>query len=288
MEIISGLNQKRRYSCDIELHPYLQDHRVQGKAVLPAVESLIVMAGIVKTHYPEIMMNYLKNATFSRFLTIPPEKKIQQVHIDVEDSGDGGITTSLLTSLKSKTGNVSRDIEHAKVSFYSSDFEAFHAPPSFHSVNKLEGQCISVPSITVYRDLIPFGLSFQNIVGDVSVSREGAVAYMFNRNNEADEDLLGCPFAMDTVMHAACVWGQRFAGMVPFPVGFEKRIIYRKTKKGEEYLGRVVSLSVNKDSVIFDAWIYKNDVMYESISGMKLMDVTKGRMRPPDWIKAVF
>jgi hypothetical protein len=285
MEIISGLNQKTRYCYDIELHPYLQDHRVQGKAVLPAVESLIVMAGVVKTHYPTMMMDCLKNATFSRFLTILPDKKIQHVFVDVEDCGDGGITTSLLTSLKSKTGNINRDIEHARVSFYSADSEEFRSPP-FHIVNKLEGQCISVPSTTVYRDLIPFGVSFQNIVGDVSVSREGAVAYMFSRNNEADEDLLGSPFALDTVMHAACVWGQRFAGIVPFPVGFEKRIIHRKTKKGEEYLGRVVPLSVNKDSVIFDAWIYKNDVMYESISGMKLMDVTKGRMRPPDWIKA--
>jgi hypothetical protein len=285
MEIISGLNQKKRYSCDIELHPYLQDHRVQGKAVLPAVESLIVMAGIVKTHYPEMMMNCLRNATFSRFLTIPPDKKIQQVFVDVEDSGDGRITASLLTSLKSKTGNINRDIQHAKVSFFSADSEAFHPPP-FHSVKKLEGHCISIPSMTVYRDLIPFGVSFQNIVGDVSVSREGAVAYMFGGNNEADEELLGSPFAMDTVMHLACVWGQRFAGIVPFPVGFEKRIIHQKTKKGEEYLGRVVPLSVNKDSVIFDAWIYKNDVMYECISGMKLMDVTKGRMRPPDWIKA--
>ncbi len=250
------------------------------------MESLIVMAGVVKTHYPEMIINCLQNATFSRFLTIPPEKKIQQVFVDMEDCNDGGITTSLLTSLKSKMGNINRDIQHAKVSFYSADSEEFRSPP-FHILNKLEGQCISVPSITVYRDLIPFGLSFQNIVGDVSVSQEGAVAYMFNRNNEADEDLLGCPFAMDTVMHAACVWGQRFAGMVPFPVGFEKRIIYRKTKKGEEYLGRVVPLSVNKDSVIFDAWIYKDDIIYESISGMKLMDVTKGRMRPPDWIKIV-
>jgi hypothetical protein len=86
-------------------------------------------------------------------------------------------------------------------------------------------------------------------------------------------------------MHAACVWGQRFAGIVPFPVGFEQRIVYQKTKKREEYLGRVVPSSINKESLLFDAWIYKEDVIYESISGIKMMDVTKGRMRPPDWIK---
>ncbi|MDD5524783.1 MAG: hypothetical protein PHV90_06035, partial [Smithella sp.] len=80
------------------------------------------------------------------------------------------------------------------------------------------------------------------------------------------------------------VWGQRFAGIVSFPVGFEKRIIYQKTKKGEEYMGRVVPVSITKESLLFDAWIYKDDVMCEYIKGVKMKDVTKGRICPPDWI----
>ena len=88
-------------------------------------------------------------------------------------------------------------------------------------------------------------------------------------------------------MHAACVWGQRFSGIVPFPVGFEKRIIYQKTKKGAVYLGRVVPVKVNHESLIFDAWIYDLDgIMCESISGIQMRDVSQGRLRPPDWIKA--
>jgi hypothetical protein len=87
-------------------------------------------------------------------------------------------------------------------------------------------------------------------------------------------------------MHLACVWGQRFAGIVSFPVGFEKRVIYQKTKKAEEYLGRIRPMSVTNEELIFDAWIYQEDVMCESIKGIKMKDVTRGRLRPPVWIRA--
>jgi hypothetical protein len=145
-----------------------------------------------------------------------------------------------------------------------------------------------VPSTTIYRELVPFGTAYQNIIGDLSVSPKGALAYLSGGGNEADEDLLGSPFPLDAAMHAACVWGQRFSGIVPFPTGFEKRIIYQKTKKGGAYLGRVVPVKVNHESLIFDAWIYDLDgIMYESISGIQMRDVSQGRLRPPEWIKQI-
>jgi hypothetical protein len=88
-------------------------------------------------------------------------------------------------------------------------------------------------------------------------------------------------------MHAACVWGQRFSEIVPFPTGFEKRIIYQKTKKGGSYLGRVVPVNVKPNSLIFDIWIYDPEgTIYESVSGIQMRDVSQGRLRPPHWIKA--
>jgi hypothetical protein len=285
MEIISGLNQKKRYFCDIEIHSYLRDHHLEGKVILPAVESLIVLARVVKTNYPQMEMSCLKSAVFSRYLTIIPDIERQPVFVDVGNSRDNVIAVSLLTSIKSKAGTISREVEHARVEFCVAGPKDICTPP-FHVVNKLKGDCISVPSITIYRELVPFGAAYQNIMGDLSVSSEGALAYISGGNNEADEDLLGSPFPLDAIMHAACVWGQRFAGIVSFPVGFEKRIIYQKTKKEEEYMGRVVPVSITKESLLFDAWIYKNDVMCEYIKGVKMKDVTRGRMCPPDWIKA--
>jgi hypothetical protein len=284
MEIVSSLNQKQRYQCDIEVYPYLRDHHLEGKTILPAVESLIVLARAVKTNYPQMEISCLREARFPRFLTIAPDTTRQPVIVDFKNMGDGGIAASLLTSLKSKTGTISREVEHARVNIFAADSEEFCTPP-FHVVNKLKGDCISVPSAAVYRELVLFGESYQNIVGDLSISPEGALAYISGGDNETYENLLGSPFPLDSLMHAACVWGQRFTGIVSFPVGFEKRVIYQKTKKGEEYLGRIVPVSITHESLLFDAWIYKDNIMHESISGIIMKNVTRGRLRPPEWIR---
>jgi len=284
MEVVPRLNQKKRYPWNIEIYPYLGDHYFDGKVILPAVKLLIVLARVVKNNFPQINISYLHKARFSRFLSILPDTRHLAVFVDIE-TADDGIIASLLTSVKSKDGKISRTVEHARVEFSAADSAPYSVPP-FRIVNKLEGDCISVPSTTIYRELVPFGTAYQNIIGDLSVSPKGALAYLSGGGNEADEDLLGSPFPLDAAMHAACVWGQRFGGIVPFPVGFEKRVIYQKTKKEGAYLGRVVPVNVNHESLIFDAWIYDLDgIMYESISGIQMRDVSQGRLRPPLWIK---
>ena len=204
----------------------------------------------------------------------------------METADDGVLVASLLSSVKLNAGAIRRTVEHARVEFAAADTTpASMPPPDF--VKKLRGNCINVPSTTIYRDLIPLGTAYQNIVGDLSVSPEGALAYVSGGGNEADENLLGSPFPLDAALHAACVWGQRFAGIFALPAGFEKRIIFQKTKKGGTYLGRVVPVEVNHESLIFDAWICDSDgIIYEIISDIKMRDASQGRMRPPDWIKA--
>jgi hypothetical protein len=250
------------------------------------VEALIALANVVNLNFPQTNINCLLNARFDRFLLITPEKQRLEIFVDIEDAGDGNITAVLLTSIKSKKSAISRALEHARVEFATDDSAPSPTAP-FRVVEKLEGKCISVPSATIYRELVPFGTAYQNIIGDLSVSPEGALVYLSGGNYEADENLLGSPFPLDAAMHAACVWGQRFSGIVPFPVGFQKRFIYQKTKKGGSYLGRIVPVDINHEPLIFDAWIYDlNGVIYETISGIKMRDVTQGRLHPPQWIKA--
>ena len=285
MEIVPRLNQKKRSTWNIEIYPYLQDHHIEGKVVLPAVEALIILARVAKINFPQVNINYLLQARFFRFLSIPPETRRMDTFVDL-DTTDHGVVASLLTSIKSKTGAISRTVEHARVEFAAA--ESVPSPmPLPIVVKKLGGNCINLPSTTIYRDLVPFGTAYQNIDGDLSVSSEGALACVSGGGNEADQDLLGSPFPLDAAMHAACVWGQRFSGMVPFPIGFEKRIIYKKTKKGDVYLGRVVPVNSESDSLVVDIWIYDSDgVIYESISGVQMRDVSQGRIKPPQWIKA--
>jgi len=52
---------------------------------------------------------------------------------------------------------------------------------------------------------------------------------------------------LDAAVHAACCWGQRYAGIVAFPVGFAERIIYRKTKKEGKYMSKIAPVNVNRE-----------------------------------------
>ncbi|HON58476.1 MAG TPA: polyketide synthase dehydratase domain-containing protein [Smithella sp.] len=286
MEIISGLNQKDRCLMDIEAHLYLQDHHIDGKAVMPAVESVIIMARAAQTVYPQIPMDLLRKAIFARFLPLESDKPNRQIFVDLEKTADGSIKAYLMTFLKSKTGRVSRDILHAYVEFAAEGGRKAASSP-FRHVSRLEGECISIPSATIYRELVTFGEAYQNIIGDLAVSSHGALAYVSGGGHEADEQWLGSPFPLDAAMHAACVWGQRFAGIVGFPVGWEERFICRKTQKGKDYLARVAPLTVAGDEITFNAWIYDaNESLCEVVNGIRMKDVLRGRLRPPEWIKA--
>jgi len=285
MDIVPQINKKTRYPSAIEVSPYLRDHHFEGKVILPAVESLIALANVVKLNFRQVSVNCLLKARFPRFLFIAPQTERLAVMVDIENVGNDKMSAVLLTSIKSKKSEMSRALEHARVEFATDDSAPCPAAP-FRVVEKLEGKCISVPAAAIYRELIPFGTAYQNIIGDLAVSPEGALAYLSGGNYEVDENLLGSPFPLDAAMHAACVWGQRFSGIVPFPTGFEKRFIYQKTKKGGSYLGRVVPVNIDQQSLMFDAWVYDlNGTIYEAISGIKMQDVTQGRLRPPQWIK---
>ncbi len=286
MQIVPKMNKEMRYPSTIEVSPYLYDHHFEGKVILPAVETLITLANVVKRNFPQIRINCLLKATFSRFLFIAPETQRLAVLVDIENVGNENIAAALLTSIKSKKSGMSRAIEHTRVEFATDDSAPCPAAP-FQVVEKLGGKCISVSAATIYRELVPFGTAYQNIIGDLVVSPEGALAYLSGGNYEADENLLGSPFPLDAAMHTACVWGQRFSDIIPFPIGFEKRFIYQKTKQGGTYLGRVVPVKIDQESLMFDAWIYDlNGVIYEALSGIKMRDVTQGRLHPPQWIKA--
>jgi len=286
MDVVPQVSQKNRYPAEIEISPYLRDHHFEGKVILPAVEALIVLAKVVKLHFPQMRINCLLDASFPRFLLIAPETERIAAWADVENVGNGRVAAVLLTSMKSKKSGIGRMLEHARVEFATDDSTPCPAAP-FRVLEKLGGRCVHVPAATLYRELVPFGTAFQNIVGDLVVSPEGALAYLSGGNYEADENLLGSPFPLDAAMHAACVWGQRYSGIVAFPTGFEKRFIYQKTKKGSTYLGRVVPVNVDQELLMFDAWIYDLDgVIHETIGGIKMRDVTQGRLHPPQWIQA--
>ena len=284
MENLSRQNIKSRFPFTLSTPPYLRDHYFEGKAIFPAVEALITLARAVRIRYPQATLDTMTDAQFPRILAIEPVGERQDAQIEIEAQACG-ISASLLTSIKIKNSSMSRTLEHVRVTFIQ-NMVLPEPAISFRTARKLEGDCIHVPAVSIYRELIPFGLSYQNIIGDLSVSKEGALANISGGTGEADDSFLGSPFVLDATMHAACVWGQRFTDIVPFPVGFDQRIIYAPAKKGGSYIARVAPVDVSREPFIFDAWIYdQNGTISESIFGLRMRDITRGRMRPPQWIK---
>jgi hypothetical protein len=274
-----------RYPLEIEIGDYLFDHHFEDRCLLPAVEALNILAKVVQSHFPRVDLRGLNKSRFPRFLVIPPETHHLPVLVEVDREADGGISALLMTSVRSKTGGIGRNLEHARAQFPLLDSTQNPVPPSPVSDNP-EGLKILVPKERIYPGLIPFGKAFQNIIGPVSVWPRGASASLSGSDFGKEDDWLGSPFPFDAAIQVACIWGQRFTENVLFPVGFEKRTIYQKTKKGGRYLGRIIPVATGQVPFLFDALIYDSQgSICEEIRGIQMQDVSQGRLHPPLWIK---
>lgn len=274
-----------RYSLEIEIGDYLWDHHFQGRCVLPAVEALIILAKVVQTHFSNLEMGCLNKARFPRFLIIPPDVRQLSVLVEVDNISDGGVSARLMTSVRSKTGGIGRNLEHARVEFSSAD--ALPNPLPFQPYDgQAAGDVFTLPAGSIYPGLIPFGKAFQNIIDPVSIWPMGALASLSGGDQGEVDDRLGSPFPLDAAIQVACIWGQRFTEYVLFPLGFEKRAIFQKTKKGERYLGRIIPVATVSNSFLFDALIYDSQgSVCEEIRGIQMQDVSQGRLHPPLWIQ---
>jgi hypothetical protein len=284
MENVSCLDQKKKCALEIDVYPYFYGHQLEGKAILPAVEALIILAKTVQLNFPECNITCMNNARFPRFLSIPAGKEKIAAFVNMENTGNGVISAALMSAFKSKTG-ISRMVEHARVEFKTvvSKKDPIHP---FRIIEKLEGRCINIPAVSIYRELVPFGPAYHNIVGDLSLSPDGALAYISGGNQETDDSIIGSPFPLDATMHAACVWAQRYTGIVPFPIGFKERIIYQRTKKGATYIGRIRPVKYDEQPFSFDVWIFDTTgKVCEIVQGLQMRDVSQGRRKPPSWIK---
>ena len=275
---------KHRFFLELPIRPYLRDHCVEGKAVFPAVESLAALAGEVRKHRPGAPLNCLKDASFPKMLTLPSAVNTLPVQIEIQERADG-IQASLQTTVTAKNSSIRRTLEHARVTFIRKDDPPEAAMP-FPAAWKLRGAPLFVSADAIYRELVPFGLSYRNIAGSLSVSRDGALAEISGGSGEVEDTLLGSPFVLDAMMHAACVWGQRFAGIVAFPIGFDRRVIHRATKTGEIYFARVTPADGCSRVLRFDAWIFdRQEMPCESVRGLRMCDIFRGRLQPPPWIR---
>ena len=225
-------------------------------------------------------------ASFPRFLHIGPEDNRIEAFHELETRKNGDIVSRLLTMSVSRNGLIGRAKEHVVIRFKREIPDIPILP--FQTAARLEGEGFNITADRLYRDLVPFGPSYHNVKDDtLFLTEAGAVAQLSSGSIRQASGILGSPFPMDAALHCACAWGQRFSGVVAFPVGFEERFIFQPTIPGETYFGRIIPVRANAQPLIFDLWIYDFDgAPREAILGVAMKDVTAGRIKPPDWVRA--
>ncbi|MFW8600674.1 polyketide synthase dehydratase domain-containing protein [Desulfobacterota bacterium M19] len=284
MAAVSQITANLRHEINIVVHPWYRDHCFAGKIILPGVESLIILAHEVRKIRPECNIRQMFDVRFDKILELNPDESKQAVIIEINEDNNESITAKLLTKSRRKT--ISRLKEHGRVSFRAGEADSY---PSRAADLSPQEPVLTIPAQTIYQELVPFGPAYQNIIADLRLTKRGAWAGLRAPDLTTSEitALTGSPFPLDAAFHAACVWGQRFGGFIPFPVGFSSRTIINNTKPGETYRARVIPIALKTEEIIFDLWIFdQQGKLFESVSATRMRDISGGRMKPPSWIIA--
>jgi phosphopantetheinyl transferase len=287
MENISKIASTGRYAVTIHVPAHWNDHCFKGRAVVPAVMAMQLLSNWMQQQYPYLNPCHIKRARFEKFLILPQTNQPIEAFVDLENGSDGSVRAALLTKTKAKSANITRTKVHAQVYFVRPENRSVE--PALDLAAILEGTCFKVDPIQLYQDLVPFGPSFRNIVKPLWLTFEGALAWIVAPDLPDNKTALplGSPFVLDAAFHAACVWSQRFAHVVAFPIGIEERIVLKPTQPGQSYISRVFPIKIDDDVLIFDLWILDQEgAVLELLKGVKMRDVSGGRLRPPHWIQS--
>jgi Polyketide synthase dehydratase len=266
---LTKTNRQRR---TLIVPPWVADHAVAGKIVLPAVETLLFLAAIGRELYPELPVSTMVGARFGKFLEIAPGQRQVEVLVELAVAGD-----HLRAVLQSEVvlKNMTRIKEHGEV--------YFPLRPSLTSGNdscEIELPVASEKTFaaeTIYHSLVPFGPAYRSLQGKLHLRHDEAIGELrapLLSNDSPASTLLGSPFPCDGAMHAACVLGQQRVSYIPFPVGFARRRVLRPTRPGNTYLVRATLTAETAEELTFDLRLADRDgQLYEATDGLRMRDV---------------
>jgi hypothetical protein len=262
------------------IQPWFQDHCFGGVNILPAVEALEFLAQQVRLQYPQQPYRHMTAANFPRFLALTPGQRAIEVVVDCTPLPGGEVRAVLQT--RKQLPALTRLLTHCEVLFGDGAVENL---PSFPS------PCLpimKIDAVRLYQELVPFGPMYRSLRDQVQLEATGACGQLeppVLPGNPAKPPLLGVPFAMDGAMHLACVHGQGLVDFIPFPVGLDQRTVHVPTRAGERYEVRAHLRRHTAEELVYDLEIVDQQQVRETIVGLRMRDVSGGRIKPAGWMR---
>lgn len=262
-----------RLPLTIPVKPWFRDHCFAGKIVLPAVETMLLLAAKVHELHPEVDIRVMEDVRFAKFLEIPPATATVAGLIECEIVSDGRLQVKLLSRTVYKA--MSRIKEHGTM-FFSPASRHSLSPPSRDLTPPREPKT-EIEVDYLYSELVLFGPHYRTLQDSLYLSGNAAWGRLKAPELAIDpvQKIIGSPFPLDGALHAACVLGQQLVSFVPFPVGFDRRIITRPTQPGCSYQTRVQQVMQTDAELVFDLVIGGDDgQVYETVTGVRMRDVS--------------
>ena len=268
-----------RLPVTITVQPWFRDHCFAGKIVLPAVESLLLLAAQVAEAFSGADISVMEDMRFAKFLEIPPEAA--EVDVLVEFSFEKErVGAQLLT--RKVCGKMSRIKEHSQVFFPLTKSEEH--PPSRIDPTLPANVLQEISVDQLYSELVPFGPYYQTLQETLYVSEDsawGSLKAPLLPSIHSVQEQLGSPFPLDGAMHAASVLGQQQVDFIPLPVAIDRRVILRPTRPGNEYLTKVSAVALSEKELVFDLLIFDGEgLAYEVVKGLRMRDVSGVKWTP--------
>jgi hypothetical protein len=262
----------------ISLKPWFRDHCFGGKSVMPAVETMLLLAAKVREIFPEMDIRVMEDVCFAKFLEIPPEVAALDCFIECAKVSDGRVQVKLLSRTQFKA--MSRIKEHGEIIFPSAhSVDADPHPARIVYPAQSTGLVTEISADYIYRELVPFGPNYQTLQETLFLSVDEAwgtvKAPVLHKDFDSIQEVIGSPFPLDGAFHAACVLGQQSVDFAPFPVGFARRVITRPTQPGCCYNIKILEISRTSDELVFDLVIFDDEGRtYEAITGLYMRNVS--------------
>jgi len=266
----------------IAIRPHFLDHAFLGRAVLPAVEILEILAAAVRDRFPDIAVLEMEGALFPRFLELDPRTTALDAWIECVMLDDGRVRAALETAARSRSGTMGRRLVHGQAVFGGPQGE--FVPGEGEGVPPAEA--FPVTAERLYRELVPFGPAYRNARDPIVLWTGGAHAVVAAPETGEPPRVLGSPFVLDAALHVASAWCQRHAGAVAFPVGFGRRRVILPVGAGETCRVRVKAGGTSGGSHLFDLTIRdRSGRIREKLADVRMRDVSGGRLKPPSWVR---
>jgi hypothetical protein len=252
--------------------PHLPDHRLGGRAVVPAVDIMARLARVVREQVPSCDLQSIGTVRLSRVLGA---EELAKCTLSVRCEGQGPVRATL-ESVMRMSCCIERTREHASVEFGVQRAAPLPIPPAFEPEFTLE-------AARAYESLVPFGPWFHNLKGPLALAPQGACAAMATPQGAEPDELLGSPFLLDAAMHLSCVWGQRYAGVTAIPVGLASRLVLRPIPSGQASC-ELRPTAQGTDRLLFDLWLLDGGGnISEVVRGLALMP--QRSFSVPGWVR---